>query len=73
MNHWIRVSHRWTCIVFTVTVIANFIHLAMQPGAPPGFITYSPLAPLFVLLFTGLYLFVLPYAATRREVGGIGG
>jgi hypothetical protein len=29
-------------------------------------VTYSPLLPLFLLLFTGLYLFVLPYAAKRR-------
>jgi hypothetical protein len=35
-------------------------------GMPPAWVTYSPLLPLAVLLFTGLYLFVLPYAAKRR-------
>jgi hypothetical protein len=51
-------------IIFTVTVIANFV--ALSQGTPPPWITYSPLLPLALLLFTGLYLFVLPYAARRR-------
>ena len=29
--------------------------------------TYSPLLPLALLLFTGLYLFVLPYAIRWRR------
>jgi len=29
-------------------------------------VTYSPLLPLAVLLFTGLYLFALPYVARGR-------
>jgi hypothetical protein len=44
-----------------VTVIANFVALAR--GNPPALVTYSPLLPLALLLFTGLYLFVLPYAS----------
>ncbi len=65
---WIRQIHRWVSIVFTLTVIANFIALARGAGMPPPWITYSPLPPLAFLLFTGLYLFVLPYAARwRRE------
>ena len=63
-NTWIRQTHRWLSIAFTLTVIANFV--AMSQGTPPAWITYSPLLPLFLLLFTGLYLFVLPYAARRR-------
>ena len=31
---------------------------------------YSPLLPLFLLLFTGLYMFVLPYAAKWRGARG---
>ena len=38
----------------------------MGLGNPPGWVVYSPLAPLFLLLFTGLYKFVLPYAAKWR-------
>ena len=65
MNHWIRQSHRWLSIVFTLTVIANFV--AMARGTPPPWVTYSPLPPLALLLFSGLYLFVLPYAAKWRS------
>jgi hypothetical protein len=70
-NNWIRQSHRWLSIAFTVTVIANFVALARGAGGtPPPWITYSPLPPLALLLFSGLYMFVLPYAAkwrTRRR------
>jgi hypothetical protein len=66
-NSWVRQIHRWLSIVFTLTVIANFIALARGGGAaPPPWITYSPLPPLALLLFTGLYLFVLPYSAAWR-------
>ena len=64
MSRWVRQIHRWVSIAFTVTVIANFV--ALSQGVPPAWVTYSPLLPLAVLLFTGLYLFVLPYAARRR-------
>ena len=64
MSSWIRQIHRWVAIVFTVTVIANFV--ALSQGTPPPWITYSPLPPLAFLLFTGLYMFVLPYVARRR-------
>jgi len=30
-------------------------------------VVYSPLLPLFLLLFTGLYMFVLPYATSWRS------
>jgi hypothetical protein len=60
---WIRQSHRWLSIVFTLTVIANFAYRAAFPGEPPMWLTYSPLPPLFLQLFSGLYLFALPYAA----------
>jgi hypothetical protein len=66
-NAWIRQIHRWLSIVFTVTVLANFVALARGTGAPPPWITYAPLLPLAVLLLSGLYLFALPYAARRRE------
>ncbi len=58
---WIRQSHRWIAIIFTVTVIANFVVRALEPGEPTMWLTYSPLPPLFLQLFTGLYLFALPY------------
>ncbi len=70
MNNFIRQSHRWIAIVFTLTVIANFVSMALRPGHPPDFITYSPLLPLFLLLFTGLWLFVLPYLGKGRRSDG---
>ena len=76
-NKWVRQIHRWLSIVFTVTVtvtvIANFIALAQGDGTPPPWMTYSPLLPLALLLFTGLYLFVLPYASTWRGARRTGG
>jgi hypothetical protein len=66
-NTWIRQTHRWVSIAFTVTVLVNFIALAQGGGMPPPWVTYSPLLPLALLLFTGLYLFVLPYAAKWRR------
>jgi hypothetical protein len=70
MNLWIRQLHRWLSIAFTVTVIANFV--ARGLGEPPLWVVYSPLLPLFLLLFSGLYMFVLPYAAERRSGRGVG-
>ncbi len=64
-NQWIRQIHRWLSIVFTVTVIVTFIALA-QPE-PVVWVSYVPLAPLFLLLFSGLYLFVLPYVSRWRS------
>lgn len=67
-NLAIRQIHRRLSIIFTATVIANFVAIAM--GDPPAWIVYSPLLPLLLLLLTGLYLFVLPYAIRRRSAGG---
>lgn len=66
----IRLTHRWLSIIFTLTVVANFV--AMASGPPPPVVTYAPLLPLGLLLLSGLYLFVLPYVrrgrgATARE------
>lgn len=67
-NALIRQTHRWLSILFTVTVIANFVQIARGGGNPPNWVTYSPLVPLFLLLFSGLYLFVLPYLPRRGSV-----
>jgi len=69
-NKWIRQIHRWLSIAFTTTVVANFV--AMGLGEPPGGVVYSPLLPLFLLLFTGLYLFVLPYTVRWRRGRRVG-
>jgi len=66
LNHSVRQFHRWTSIVFTLPVIANFSIYAVG-RTPPAYVTYAPLPPLFLLLFTGLYMFVLPYLAKSRH------
>lgn len=65
LNGIIRQGHRWLSIIFTATVIANFVAMAL--GEPPAWIVYSPLLPLFLLMFSGLYMFVLPHVAGRRS------
>ena len=65
MSRWVRQFHRWVSIAFTLAVLANFV--AMSQGEPPPWVTYSPLLPLALLLFTGLYLFVLPYTRKSRN------
>jgi hypothetical protein len=64
-SNWIRQVHRWLSIIFTLTVVANFVTMAV--GKPPMWVVYSPLPFLFLLMFTGLYMFVLPYAAKGRS------
>lgn len=64
MSKWVRQFHRWLAIAFTVTVIATFVALAQEE--PVVWVSYVPLLPLALLLFSGLYLFALPYALKRR-------
>ncbi len=67
-SKWIRQTHRWLGVAFTVTVIANIVVMSVKQGEmPPPWVTYSPLLPLALLWFSGLYLFVLPYAAKWRS------
>jgi len=65
VNKLIRQTHRWLSIIFTLTVIANFV--AMAFGPVPAVITYSPLLPLFLMLLTGLYMFFLPYLSKKAR------
>jgi hypothetical protein len=52
-------------IAFTAAVIVNVVALGQEePAVWVGFLALLPLA---LLLFTGLYLFVLPYATRRRR------
>ena len=71
-NKWIRQTHRWTAILFTLTIAGVFAILVM--GMPPAmWVYYMPLLPLYVLLPTGLYMFVQPHAGrwrNRRRAGG---
>jgi len=64
-NKWIRQVHRWMSIVFTVAVIINGVVVVRGKYNPKlGLMAVGLLA---VLLFTGLYLFALPYANKWRS------
>jgi hypothetical protein len=72
-NTWIRQTHRWVSIAFTVSVIVTFV--ALQRPKPIVWVSYVPLLPLAVLAVTGLYLFAVPYfsrwrGGRRAEVRG---
>ncbi|HEV2992533.1 MAG TPA: hypothetical protein VG759_29135 [Candidatus Angelobacter sp.] len=69
-NKWVRQTHRWLSIAFTVGVIVNTV--AVVRGRYAGWVGLFALLPLALLLFTGLYLFVLPYAAKWRNERGTG-
>lgn len=65
-NNWVRQVHRWVSVIFTLAVVGNIVAMSVGEGQPPAWVTYSPLLPLFLLLCTGVYLFVLPHAARWR-------
>ena len=67
-SKWIRQLHRWLSIAFTLTVIVTSVALAQEK--PVVWVSYVPLLPLALLLCTGLYLFVLPYATKWRSRRG---
>jgi len=64
MSKFIRAFHRWTSLVFALIVAAIFAMLGLGQQPAP-WIYYLPLAPLFLLMATGLYMFVLPYVTKR--------
>ena len=64
-NKWVRQTHRWLSVAITAAVIVNFV--AVVQGK---YSTRLGLVAVFffaLLLFTGLYLFVLPYATKWRS------
>ena len=60
-NRWVRHIHRWLSIGFTVAVVINVIAMVQEKQAV--WVGVLALLPLTLLLLSGLYLFVLPYAA----------
>jgi heme A synthase len=70
-NTWVRQFHRWLSIAFTVAVIANIVALVQKEQAV--WVGLLALLPLALLLFTGLYLFALPYASKWRSGRGAAG
>jgi hypothetical protein len=64
LSKLIRQLHRWLSIAFTLGVITNtFVIFGLGQQQPASWVYLLALIPLFALLASGLYLFVLPYAA----------
>ena len=51
-------------MLFTASVVVTSI--ALMQDKPIVWMSYLPLPPLFLLLLSGLYLFVLPYVVKAR-------
>ena len=64
----IRQTHRWLSIVFTVLVIVNIVvNIAVLEEELTLWVGLLTLLPLVLLMFTGLYLFALPYLTKWRS------
>jgi hypothetical protein len=61
----IRQFHRWVSFIFMVAVVATTI--ALMQKEPIVWMSYVPLLPLFLLMISGVYMFVLPYVTKRRN------
>lgn len=59
-----RTAHRWLGMLLVVLTLANII--AYATGNAMDWLTYSPLVPLFLLMPSGLYMFILPYLSRAR-------
>lgn len=66
LSRGLRAVHRWTSIIFVALVVLIFAMLGLG-SQPAQWIFFLPLPPLFLLMATGLYMFVQPYlkGATR--------
>jgi len=64
-NALIRQIHRWVSIIFAV-IVAGIVAALGIGQQPAQWVYLLPLAPLFVLALTGLYMFALPYVGRRH-------
>ncbi|MEV6560594.1 hypothetical protein AB0M22_33090 [Nocardia sp. NPDC051756] len=63
-----RQLHRLLSLIFTATVVLAFIGAAFGLTETAVWLFYLPLPPLFLLMGTGLYMYVQPYRAKRRNL-----
>jgi membrane protein CcdC involved in cytochrome C biogenesis len=54
-----RQSHRWLSAIFMLAVVVTSVALSQEKPEP--YMSYLPLPPLFLMMITGVYLFVQPY------------
>ena len=64
-NTWVRQIHRWLSLAFTVAVMINTVALVQEAQAV--WVGLLALLPFVLLMLTGLYMFVLPYATKWRS------
>ena len=63
-NKWIRQTHRWLSVALTVAVIINGV--AVVEGKYTSKLGLLAVATLALLWLSGVYLFLMPYAAKWR-------
>jgi len=61
-NKAVRQIHRWLSILFAAPVAGIFVAPGLE-GEPGPWIYYLPLAPLALMMLTGMWMFIRPYAA----------
>lgn len=69
-NRWIRQTHRWLSMAFTAAILINLV--AILRGHYTRALGVAAVVPLALLFLSGMYLFVLPYAAKWRTAGRAG-
>jgi hypothetical protein len=62
-SNLIRQTHRWLSVCFVASIVIYAI--VMSRGPVPAWLNALPLGALFLMLATGLYLFLLPYVRRR--------
>jgi hypothetical protein len=69
-NKWIRVTHRWLSIFFTIAVVINGI--TVVHGKYSRNLGLMAVFVLVLQFLSGMYLFVLPYVAKNRSARRVG-
>jgi hypothetical protein len=69
-NKWIRQTHRWLSVVLTFAIVVNGVEVVR--GKYTNSLGLAAVVPFAFLFFTGLYMFVLPYAAKWRRTRSAG-
>ena len=60
LHHIARQSHRWLGLIFTLMSVALWLALGFGLAIPQP-LYFLPLAPLALMMLSGLYLFFRPY------------
>ena len=65
MNRFLRVAHRWLGMTLVALTLANIV--AFSFGQQITWLVYAPLAPLFLSMISGTWMFFRPYFAKRQS------